>query len=61
MNDLDNKIIIVTGGSGLIGTEILSDIINRGAVAINIDLYPKENSEYLTNIKCDIRSILHTV
>jgi len=35
---LKDKIIIVTGGSGLIGKEIVSDIIRKGGIAINADI-----------------------
>ena len=35
---LKDKIIIVTGGSGLIGKAIVSDIYKKGGVPINIDL-----------------------
>lgn len=35
---LKNKVIIVTGGSGLIGKEIVSDISENGGIAINADI-----------------------
>jgi NAD(P)-dependent dehydrogenase (short-subunit alcohol dehydrogenase family) len=35
---LKDKIVIVTGGSGLIGRAIISDILKRGGFVINIDL-----------------------
>lgn len=35
---LKNKIIIVTGGSGLIGKEIIADIQRKGGTAINADI-----------------------
>lgn len=35
---LDNKIIVITGGSGLIGKELVSDIIKRKGIAINADI-----------------------
>jgi len=34
---LQNKIIIVTGGAGLIGSEIVADIFKKGGIAINAD------------------------
>jgi NAD(P)-dependent dehydrogenase (short-subunit alcohol dehydrogenase family) len=37
-NRLKNKIIIVTGGSGLLGKEILKDLKDKGAIAINADI-----------------------
>ena len=35
---LENKIIIITGGSGLIGKELVADIIRKGGKAINADI-----------------------
>lgn len=35
---LKNKIIIVTGGSGLIGKELVADIRRKGGIAINCDI-----------------------
>jgi len=40
---LKNKIIIVTGGSGLIGKEIVDDIKRKGGRAINADIGVKTN------------------
>ncbi len=37
-NKLRNKIIIVTGGSGLLGKEIIKDLEAKGAIAINADI-----------------------
>jgi NAD(P)-dependent dehydrogenase (short-subunit alcohol dehydrogenase family) len=45
MNSLKNKIIIVTGGSGLLGREIIKDLNAKGATAINADI----------NVKTDLR------
>lgn len=36
---LENKVIIVTGGSGLIGREIVRDITSKGGIAINADIH----------------------
>lgn len=53
MNKLKNKIIIVTGGNGLLGREIISKIRIEGAFCINVDIN-HETSEDLSLIKCDI-------
>jgi len=53
MTKLKDKIIIVTGGNGLLGREILSKITREGAISINIDIN-HETTEDLTKIKCDI-------
>jgi NAD(P)-dependent dehydrogenase (short-subunit alcohol dehydrogenase family) len=38
MNNLENKVIIVTGGSGLIGQALVKEINNKGGIAINADI-----------------------
>jgi NAD(P)-dependent dehydrogenase (short-subunit alcohol dehydrogenase family) len=50
---LNNKIVIVTGGNGLIGRSILKKLKNAGAISINIDIN-HETTEDLTNLNCDI-------
>lgn len=50
---LDKKIIIVTGGSGLIGKAIVDDIRNRGGIAINSEL-SVDTDLNMYNIKTDI-------
>lgn len=40
---LKNKVIIVTGGSGLIGKEIVDDIKRKGGIPINADLLVNTN------------------
>jgi len=60
---LENKIIIVTGGSGLIGQEIIKDIRKKGGVPINADIcIDTDLSE--NRIKTDIteqNSIIQTI
>lgn len=50
---LTKKIIIVTGGNGLLGREIVTKLEAEGAFCINVDIN-HENSENLSTIKCDI-------
>lgn len=60
---LKDKIIIVTGGSGLIGDVILKDIREKGGIAINVDINVKTDISALT-VKTDITneaSILETI
>ena len=52
MKSLKNKIIIVTGGNGLIGKEIIDNIKSYGAIVYNFDLKFSSKSNF--NIKCDI-------
>ena len=46
------KIILVTGGSGLIGKSIIKDLTEDGYVPINIDITSAENP--CEHFKCDI-------
>jgi len=52
---LKNKIIIVTGGSGLIGRELVADIKLKGGIAINADIRVETNLE-AGNVFMDISS-----
>lgn len=63
MINLNDKVIIVTGGSGLLGTEIIYQIKKLGAIVINLEINIKTNVE-LTEIECDItnpESINYTI
>lgn len=54
---LTDKIIIVTGGSGLIGKAIVTDICKKGGFVINIDLAVEsdlQNGTYKVDITNDI-------
>lgn len=42
---LTNKVIIVVGGCGLIGHEIVKDIITKGGICINADINVETNLE----------------
>jgi len=55
MNRLNNKIIVVTGGSGLLGKSILSKISEEKGVGFNLDINCDNNLEK-GRIKCDITS-----
>ena len=53
MKNLSNKIIIVTGGSGLLGKSIIKQISMDGGISINLDIM--SDSKYHTDfIKTDI-------
>lgn len=55
MNNLKNKVIIVTGGSGLLGQEIVVNLRNKGAIAINADINVSTDLENF-KLKFDITS-----
>ena len=53
MGILNKKIIIVTGGNGLIGKSIIKKLLIADAIAINFDIN-QDTSEDLSNVNCDI-------
>jgi len=55
MYRLENKIIIVTGGNGLIGKELVKKIKKEGAVCYNADI--KVNSSIDSEIYCNINDV----
>jgi NAD(P)-dependent dehydrogenase (short-subunit alcohol dehydrogenase family) len=52
---LKDKVIIVTGGSGLIGKPILQQLKNNGALVINADINTETNIDS-GDYKCDVTS-----
>lgn len=59
---LKNKVFVVTGGSGLIGQQILKKLKSSGATVVNIDNNIIEDS--VVNFSCDIsdkRSVQETI
>ena len=52
-NRLENKILIVTGGNGLLGSAIVERIKSEGAFCINFEINNKTNDD-LSNVRCDI-------
>jgi NAD(P)-dependent dehydrogenase (short-subunit alcohol dehydrogenase family) len=53
MNRLADKVIIVTGGNGLLGKEIIRAIRLEGAICLNFDINHDTNVDRF-NVKCDI-------
>ena len=53
MNNLKNKVIVVTGGNGLIGSSILNYLKDYGAICINAEIDGPDNLENGT-ICCDV-------
>jgi len=53
MNKLNEKVIIVTGGSGLIGKAIVSDLQRKGANVINADINATDDLDN-GQLYCDI-------
>lgn len=53
MGRLDNKIIIVTGGNGLLGSAIVANIRDEGGICINLDINHDTSSDF-SLIWCDI-------
>jgi NAD(P)-dependent dehydrogenase (short-subunit alcohol dehydrogenase family) len=53
MNKLENKVIVVTGGNGLLGSSILKYLKKSGAICINAEINVTDNLESGT-ISCDV-------
>lgn len=52
--ELKDKVIIVSGGSGLIGRAIVADIKKRGGIAINADIAVESDLEQAMTYKCNV-------
>ena len=53
MSNLKDKIIVVTGGSGQLGTAMFNDLSVKGATAINLDI--NQSDDLIQGvIKCDV-------
>lgn len=53
MNKLENRVIIITGGSGLLGREIIGNLVKENATCINVDINPIALNG-VVNYTCDI-------
>lgn len=54
-NKLNDKIIVITGGSGLIGQAIVKSLVADGARVVNLDIYASgDTKEQIDFIECDI-------
>lgn len=54
--ELKDKIIVVTGGNGLLGREIIAKLLSHGAICLNVDVN-HETSADLSTIQCDVTKI----
>ena len=52
--ELKDKVIIVSGGSGLIGRAIVADIKQRGGIAINADIAVESDLDEAMTFKCNV-------
>jgi NAD(P)-dependent dehydrogenase (short-subunit alcohol dehydrogenase family) len=53
MNSLKNKVIVVTGGNGLLGTSIIQDLKKFNSISINLDINSNDDLDSGT-LKCDV-------
>lgn len=54
--DLENKVVIVTGGSSGIGKRMCQSFMEQGAQVVIVDLHTPEEMESCTFICCDVTS-----
>jgi NAD(P)-dependent dehydrogenase (short-subunit alcohol dehydrogenase family) len=62
MNRLIGKVIIVTGGNGLIGRSLVENVNSENGICINADLH--NTNDDLSNVNCDVtneKSIENTI
>jgi NAD(P)-dependent dehydrogenase (short-subunit alcohol dehydrogenase family) len=50
---LEQKVILITGGSGLLGKAMIEDLHQKGAIPINLDVNVKDDFEKQT-LYCDV-------
>lgn len=55
MKKLTDRIILLTGGSGLLGKAIHQNLTEQGATVVNADIAVKDSAD-LTSVNCDISS-----
>ena len=53
MKQLTDKVIIVTGGSGLLGKAIVTELNNKGAIVLNFDINGLTDLS-INFVECDI-------
>jgi NAD(P)-dependent dehydrogenase (short-subunit alcohol dehydrogenase family) len=56
MTRLDGKVIIITGGNGLIGKSLIDKLKSENAICINADLHNKTLDD-LSNVICNVTNI----
>lgn len=56
MKLLKGRVILITGGSGLIGKAIVEDVRRKGGIAVNLDINVKNKPDE-SEIYCDITSL----
>jgi len=56
MTRLSGKVIIITGGNGLIGKSLLDKLKSENAICINADLH-NETLDDLSNVICDVTNV----
>ena len=56
MNSENKKVVIVTGGKGLLGKEIISHLNSKGNIAINADINVKDDLDR-NEINCNITDV----
>ena len=52
--DLKNKVVVITGGNGLLGTQFVKTFLSVISKVVILDLLIKKKTKNVYSIKCDI-------
>lgn len=56
MNSLENKIVVVTGGAGLLGKEFIKVVVQNGGVGVVADFNEESGKEVQKQLKIELNS-----
>ena len=56
LSDLNKKVIVITGGAGLIGKEFVKAVIENGGIAIIADINEQIGEEVKENISKELNT-----
>lgn len=60
MESLKDKVILITGGNGLLGKSIIEQVIKEKGVPISLDIN-HDDTDNIKNLKCDVTNNLDVV
>ena len=51
---LNDQVVVITGGAGLIGQAFVRSVVEHGAIAIVADVNKQAGSDFVNRLKCDV-------